>query len=209
MNLGIFGGTFDPPHYGHVRIAETAQQALGLAQVVFIPAKQPPHKLDDPISPLEHRVAMLELTLVPRSSFMISMMEAMREGPSYTVDTLRELRRELGYEDEIYFIMGMDSLVNFPTWHEPQVIVKLCKLAVLERPGIEPGLDELEQKVPGLKDSVVLIPTKEIDISSSDIRTRVRERKSIHDLVPPLVADYIREHGLYLDADGKSDVENS
>lgn len=209
MNFGIFGGTFDPPHNGHLLIAETAQQALGLEQVVFIPAKQPPHKLDDPVSPLEHRVAMLELELVPHPSFMISMMEAMREGPSYTVDTLRELRRELGYLHEIYFIMGMDSLVNLPTWNQPEVIVKLCRLAVLERPGIEPGLDELERQVPGLKASVVLIPTDEIDISSSDIRTRVREHKSIRELVPPLVADYIQAHWLYLDDAGKSDAENT
>lgn len=206
IKLGIFGGTFDPPHNGHLRIAHAAQRALGLAQVVFIPAKQPPHKLDDPISPLEHRVAMLELALYQQPDFIISLLEAMREGPSFTVDTLRELRRKLGYDVEIFFVMGMDSLVNFPTWHEPDIIIKLCKLAVLERPGFDPDWGELESKVPGVRESVVMIPSIEVDISSSEIRERVRDHQPFAHFVPPLVAEYIEQHRLYLDESGQQSV---
>lgn len=206
IKIGIFGGTFDPPHNGHLRIAHAAQQALGLAQVVFIPAKQPPHKLDDPISPLEHRVAMLELALFKQPDFIISLVEAMREGPSFTVDTLRELRRKVGYDVEIFFVMGMDSLVNFPTWHEPQIIIKLCKLAVLERPGFDEDWSKLEAQVPGLRASVIMIPSVEVDISSSEIRERVREHQPIAQFVAPMVADYIAEHRLYRDEAEKQKV---
>lgn len=207
IKIGIFGGTFDPPHDGHLRIAHAAMNTLGLAQVVFIPAKQPPHKLDDPISLLEHRIAMLELALFKQPDFIISLLEAMREGPSFTVDTLRELRRKVGYDVDIYFIMGMDSLVNFPTWHQPELIIKLCRLAVLERPGFDEDLEALEKQVPGLKQSVVMIPSVEIDISSSEIRERVRAHQPITDCVPPLVAEYIAQHRLYLGETEKLTVE--
>lgn len=197
MNLGILGGTFDPPHNGHLLIAQAAEHALSLDKVVFIPAKQPPHKLGDPISPLETRVAMLKCALRHHPAYVISMLEAEREGPSYTVDTLRELRHELTADAELYFIMGMDSLAGLPTWHEPQEIVKLCKLAVAQRPGIHVDLDALEAQVPGVKASVVLIPAHESDIASTEIRDRVRLNESIRTLVPPLVADYIAQHHLY------------
>lgn len=197
MRLGILGGTFDPPHNGHLLIATEAQKRLQLAQVLFIPAKLPPHKLDEPISPLDMRVAMLERALRGKPSFVISMIEAQRPGPSYTVDTLRALRRDLSPSAEIFFIMGMDSLQNFATWHQPTEIVKLCKLAVMKRPGFEVDLDALEQQVPGVKASVVFIRAPEVDISASEIRERVRRGESLHDLVPPAVAEYIRKHHLY------------
>lgn len=196
MKLGILGGTFDPPHNGHLQIAAAAQDALRLAQIVFMPARQPPHKLDEPVSPLADRVAMLELALGEHPDFVISLLEAKRAGPSYTVDTLRELRAVLA-QDEIYFIMGMDSLQNLPSWYQPQEIVKLCKLAVLRRPGYGIDLDVLEQQVPGVKTSVVMIPAPEIEISASEIRDLVCRGESIRDLVPPLVADYIAAHSLY------------
>lgn len=202
MNLGILGGTFDPPHNGHLQIAAAAQSALQLAQIVFIPAGQPPHKLDEPVSPLAVRVAMLELALDANPDFAISLLEAERAGPSYTVDTLRALRAVLEH-DEIYFIMGMDSLQNLPTWHQPQEIVKLCKLAVLRRPGYGIDLDALEQRVPGVKKSVVMIPAPEIDIAAREIRERVRRGEPIGDLVPPPVADYIAAHSLYREPGGQ------
>ncbi len=197
MNIGILGGTFDPPHNGHLHIASAARQALDLAQVVFIPAKQPPHKMQDPVSPLRQRLDMLERALWGHPEFVISLIETKRQGPSYSVDTLRELRAELGDSTRIYFIMGMDSLENLPTWHNPQEIVQLCHLVVLERPDYEVNLDALEQKVPGVKASVIMIPAPEIGVSSTDIRERVRRGESIAGLVPVAVAEYIYESGLY------------
>lgn len=197
MKYGLLGGTFDPPHNGHLQIAAYAQVALGLAEIVFMPAPQPPHKLDDPVSPLDLRVAMLELALEPCPDFVISLLEAERTGPSYSVDTLRELRATMGDDDEIFFIMGMDSLQNLPTWYRPEEIVKLCKLAVLKRQGYGVDLDALEARVPGVTASVVMIDAPEIDVSASEIRDRVRRGKSIQDLVPPTVAAYIHAHHLY------------
>lgn len=199
MKLGILGGTFDPPHNGHLQIAAMAQRALQLGQIVFIPAKQPPHKLNMLVSPLQTRVAMLERALRGHPAFEISMLEVQREGPSYTVDTLRELRRERGTGAELVFIMGEDSLVNFPTWHQPEEIVKLCTLAVLQRPGYDVDMDKLETEVKGVKASVIMIPAPEIPISASEIRQRVRRGESIRELVPPAVADYIRQHRLYME----------
>lgn len=195
--LGILGGTFDPPHNGHLQIASMAQRALRLSQIVFIPAKQPPHKLDEPVSPLKTRVALLKCALRGHPDFVISMAEAEREGPSYTVDTLRELRRESGARANIYFIMGEDSLGTFPTWNEPEEIVQLCKLAVLQRPGYDVNLDLLESRVRGIKANTILIPAPEIPVSATEIRQRVKRGESIRDMVPPAVADYIRRHHLY------------
>ncbi|MCC7164479.1 MAG: nicotinate-nucleotide adenylyltransferase [Anaerolineae bacterium] len=197
MKYGILGGTFDPPHNGHLKIAAAARSALGLAQIVFIPAGQPPHKLDDPVSPAATRLAMLELALARHPDFVISRLELLRAGPSYTVDTLRELHQTLGDDAEIYFIMGMDSLQNFHAWHQPQEIVKLCKLAVLRRPGFDVDLDTLEKQVPGVTASVVIIPGPEFDISASEIRARVRRGESIRGLVPPAVAAFIKTNRLY------------
>ncbi len=197
MRLGILGGTFDPPHNGHLQLAEAALLALELTQVVFIPAKQPPHKLNDTISPLDVRVALLECALRDHPEFVISLIEAERSGPSYTVDTLRELRRGLAPTDEIFFIMGLDSLKNFPTWYQPAEIVKLAKLAVLRRPGYDVDLDALEEKVPGVTAAVVFIHSPEMDVSASEIRERVANDESLAGLAPPAVAAYIREHNLY------------
>jgi len=197
MRLGVLGGTFDPPHNGHLLIAEAARHALELAQVLFIPARQPPHKLNEPITSVEARLAMLERALKSKPYFVISPIEIQRPGPSYTVDTLRQLRRELAPTTQLYFIMGMDSLFNLPTWHQPTEIVKLCKLAVLKRPGYIADLDALEQKVPGIKAAVVFVRAPEAAVSSTEIQARARAGESIREFVPPAVADYIERHHLY------------
>lgn len=199
MKIGILGGTFDPPHNGHLQLAEAAVRQLQLAQIVFMPAKQPPHKLDDPISPLETRVALLERALRRKPAFVISLLEAERAGPSFTVDTLRQLHHDMPTQAEIFFIMGMDSLQNLPTWHQPQEIVKLCKLAVLKRPGYFADLNALEEKIPGVKRAVVFINAPEIHISASAIRARAARGETIDDLVPRAVAEYISQHRLYQD----------
>jgi nicotinate-nucleotide adenylyltransferase len=197
MRIGILGGTFDPPHIGHLVIAEEAREKLALAHVYFVPARQPPHKLDEPVTPFEDRLAMLRLALDENPFFTLSLVEANRPGPSYTVDTLRELRRELPPATELYFIMGMDSLVNLPTWHRPQELIELCRLAVLRRPGYSADMDALEEKIPGIKACVVFIPAPELEISSTELQERVRAGHSIEYLVPDGVAQYIAEHHLY------------
>ncbi len=197
MRIGILGGTFDPPHIGHLVIAEEARSELGLARVYFIPARRPPHKLDEPVTPLEDRVEMLRLALGGNPFFSLSLVEANRPGPSYTVDTLRELRQELPDSTDLFFIMGMDSLVELPTWHQPAELIKLCLLAVLKRPGYSADMESLEKQIPGIGSRVVFIPSPEVEISSTELQARCRAGLSLKYLVPDSVAEYIREHGLY------------
>jgi nicotinate-nucleotide adenylyltransferase len=197
MRIGILGGTFDPPHIGHLVIAEEARQKLGLAKVYFVPAREPPHKRGEPLSPLEDRIAMVRLALADHPFFALSLAEAVRPGPSYTVDTIRQLSGEFPPATELYFVMGMDSLAGLPTWHEPAKLIEMCTLAVLRRPGYSADIDELERQIPGLASRVVFIPAPELEISSSDLQERVREGLSIQHLVPSCVADYVAEHHLY------------
>lgn len=198
MRAGILGGTFDPPHVGHLVIAEEARQKLDLSEVLFVPAREPPHKRGEPVSPLQDRIEMLRLALEGYPHFFLSLVEANRPGPSYTVDTIRILRDTFGAGTELYFIMGMDSLAALPTWQEPSKLIELCHLAVLRRPGYSADMDELEKRIPGLKSQVEFIPAPELEISSSDLQSRVRMGLSIQDMVPDCVAEYISDHHLYL-----------
>ncbi len=197
MRIGILGGTFDPPHIGHLVIAEEARKKLALAKVYFVPARQPPHKLSEPVSPLEDRVAMLRLALDDSPFFVLSLLEANRPGPSYTVDTLRQLRTEFPPAAEFFLIMGMDSLAKLPTWHKPGELIQMCRLAVLRRPGYSAEMDELERKIPGIKSKVLFIPAPQLEISSSDLQSRVRGGLSIQSVVPAGVTEYIAQHHLY------------
>ncbi len=197
MRIGILGGTFDPPHIGHLVIAEEAREQLNLARVYFVPAQQPPHKLAEPVTPFVDRVAMLQLALDENPFFTLSLVEANRPGPSYTVDTIHELRWEFPPATELFFIMGLDSLANLPTWHRPRELIELCQLAVLRRPGYTVDMNDLETKIPGLRSRVVFIPAPELEISSTELQARVRAGHSIQYMVPDGVAEYIAEHHLY------------
>ena len=199
MRIGILGGTFDPPHIGHLIIAEETREYLDLVRVYFVPARQPPHKLNEPMSSLQDRLAMLRLALNAHPFFTLSLVEADRPGPSYTVDTLRALRAEFPPATELFFIMGMDSLVDLPTWHAPHQLIELCQLAVLRRPGYIPDLATLEEKIPGITSRVVFVPAPELKLSSSDLQARVRAGHSIEHMVSAGVAEYITEHHLYQD----------
>jgi nicotinate-nucleotide adenylyltransferase len=200
---GIFGGTFDPPHIGHLILAEAARSELGLSEVVFMPAAQPPHKQGKVISPTEHRVAMVQHAIASNGRFATSLLDAEREGPNYTVDTMRLLREEWGNTVEIYFIMGLDSLIDLPSWYQPLELLNLVKLAVVARPGYHADMASLERALPGIVDRVIFVPAPLIGISSTAIRTRVQEGDSIRYLVPHGVETYIYEHQLYL-GDGDS-----
>ncbi len=194
---GVFGGTFDPPHMGHLVLAEAARSELGLSEVVFMPAAQPPHKQGRAISSTEDRVAMVRGAVENNARFALSTLDAERPGPSYTVELMRHLREVWGDTVTIYFIMGLDSLVELPTWHLPDELMGLVTFAVVARPGYYVDMASLERALPGIADRVIFVPAPLIGISSTAIRERVREGASIRYLVPRPVERYIYEKRLY------------
>jgi len=195
--LGILGGTFDPIHHGHLVAAEEAHHQLGLDRVLLLPAGRPPHKPMRPISPVLHRLRMLELAIADKPYFSISRVDVERPGPHYTVDALGLLRAEWGSEVTFFFIEGSDSLADIPTWYQPQRLIELCELAVVERPGSRTRLPQLEEQLPGLTARIHWVQMPYLDISSSDLRARVQAGRPISYLVPPAVEAYILELGLY------------
>jgi nicotinate-nucleotide adenylyltransferase len=197
MRIGVFGGTFDPIHIGHLVSAEEVRVELGLERVVFVPARLPPHKLDHVVSLAEHRLAMVELAIASNPHFAVSKVDIDRSGPSYTVDTIELLRDEWGSGVEIYFIMGSDSLLDILTWHNPQRLIRLCHFAVVSRPGYQVDPDELDDLLSGMASRVQMLNAPELAISSTDIQRRVREGLSIKYQVPEAVEEYIYWHKLY------------
>jgi nicotinate-nucleotide adenylyltransferase len=195
--LGILGGTFDPVHFGHLLLAEQARQGLGLEQVLFVPAGVPPHKLDEPHTPTEHRLRMLELALADNLAFAISRVDVDRPGPHYSVDMVRLIGETQAPGTELFFLMGMDSLANILSWYRPDLLIQLCILAVARRPGYTSDLDELERQLPGLRRRLVFFDMPLMEISGEDIRRRIRLGHSIRYLTPEPVRRYIEEHGLY------------
>lgn len=194
--LGVLGGTFDPPHYGHLALAEAAREQLGLTRVLFVPAGEPPHKPGRPITPAHHRAAMVQAAIADNPAFVLSRVDLDRPGPHYTVDMLALLEQE--YPRAVFFfLMGSDSLVEFPTWRDPAGILRKAVLAVMNRPGYPVDWEALERAVPGIRERVVFVDAPMLDISASDLRRRAREGRSLRYLVPPAVEAYIREHGLY------------
>jgi nicotinate-nucleotide adenylyltransferase len=200
MRIGVFGGSFDPVHYGHLILAEQCREQAGLDEVWFIPAARPPHKLDDSQSPFAARVEMLRLALSGPPVFRIDPLETERDGPSFTADTLEELdRRHPGREWSL--LLGGDSLADFPSWREPLRILKRAELVVMERPGSPIlGPEELAGalKMPaGTQPRLRKVDVPLIDLSSRDIRRRVTAGCSIRFMVPPEVDDYVRANRLY------------
>jgi len=194
------GGTFDPVHRGHLAIAEEAYRFLNLHQVIFVPAGQPYFKNLLEISPAEDRVKMLRLAIQKVPYFKLSLVEVQRKGPSYTVDTLALLKEASRGRDELYFIMGWDSLQALPKWKDPDKILSLCIIVAAPRPGFpKPDLQELERELPGIARKTIFLEKPVLDISSTQIRERVRAGLTIEELVPVEVAKYIRAKGLYLD----------
>jgi nicotinate-nucleotide adenylyltransferase len=186
------GGTFDPIHIAHLIIAEEVLEALGLERLVFVPAARPPHKSDGAVTPVEHRLEMVRLAIADNGRLALSDVECLREKPSYTIDTLSRFRTELGEEEKLYFVMGADSLVQFFTWKEPLKLLSICEFVVVRRPGVR--IDECDPRV-GEKVRVLDAPL--LEVSSTDIRKRVRSGRSFRYLVPPAVRAYIEEKNLY------------
>lgn len=197
MNIGVLGGTFDPVHNGHLLLAEEVRDSLKMDKILFIPAGQPWVKSAD-ISPAEHRVAMVRLAIEHKPHFEISTMEIDRQGPTYTVDTLRELKSAAGGGDNFYFIMGWDNLSLLPRWVRPREIISLCRLVAVPRPGYPlPDIKALEEKIPGLSASLIMLKRPEVDISSTGVREMALRGQPVDGLVPEAVAAYIRKHNLY------------
>lgn len=197
MNVGVFGGTFDPIHAGHLIVAEQARIRLKLSVVFFVPAGQPWLKIDHIITPALDRVEMVRRSIVNNPYFKLSTVEVDHPGPSYTVDTIASLRDELGAQS-FFFILGSDSLAGLALWKEPAKLVQLCQLVVVPRLGLNlPDLSSLASSVPGLIDRVTRLDAPIIGISSSEIRQRVAQGLSIRYLVPDEVGEYIAERSLY------------
>lgn len=198
MKVGVLGGTFDPVHIGHLIIAEAVRVQLRLEKVLFVPAGQPWLKLQHPITPVGYRVEMLRLAILPNLHFELSDVEVERSGPSYTIDTMVELRNRLGAQADLFFILGCDALAQFAEWKEPSKLIQLCNLAVVPRANLAfSALEGLERHIPGITDRVSYVATPIIDISSSQIRERVARGLSIRYLVPDKVEEYIAQRRLY------------
>ena len=191
--IGVFGGTFDPPHLGHLAMAEWAWARLRLDRVLFVPAALPPHKLGRRLSGPEHRLAMTRLAVRGNPAFAVSDLEVRRTGPSFTLDTLRAVRaRHPGAR--LFLLMGADSLADFPAWREPAAIARLATLVVAARPdrrrAARPARLPRGARIVHLDNPVV-------DVSASALRARARARRPLRYLVPDTVAAYIERHRLY------------
>ena len=198
MRIGVFGGTFDPIHMGHLIVAEDARAALELDKVLFIPAGQPWFKSYRRITETHHRLAMVRLAVEGNPSFDVTDIEIARTGPSYTVDTLAELREQ--YPDaEFIVILGVDALREIDRWHQPRKLFELASVVGMARPGTAINLSVLHAAIPGSSSRIRLLDSALIDISGTEIRRRVAEGHSIRYRVPAAVERYIRENGLYAD----------
>ena len=200
MRVGIVGGTFDPIHFGHLRIAEEARVRLDLEEVIFVPTGQPWMKGDVAISPPHHRLNMVRLATASNPLFHVSSVEIDRPGPTYSVDTLGEMHRQAGGEDEFYFILGADSLNQFHRWREPAKVLELCTLVAARRPRC-PELDmkTLDAVRECASQSVVWLDGPLVDISGTEIRRRLALGLSVRYQVPEEVEGYMYRYGLYRD----------
>lgn len=196
--IGIFGGTFDPIHVGHLAAVEDAAARLDLERVLFVPNHVPPHKRPQVVSDPQDRVAMVELAIADNSRFEISLIELARPGPSYTLDTLRELREQFGPDAALYFLVGCDALGALHTWHEPDALLREFHVVFMDRPtGEVIDWTAAEHRFPGIRDQVTVVDVAELEISGEDIRRRVRVGLPIRYYVLPPVRRYIEQHELY------------
>ncbi len=194
MRIGILGGTFDPPHYGHLKLAEAAIETLDLDEVILLPANVNPFKQKARIASPKDRMAMVQLMQKRNSKLSFSDMEITRGGVSYTVDTLGEL--QMVHPGEYWFILGADAVGNFMEWKNPQRILRLCRLAVAVRPPI--NIDDLKLQLPDdFRDKIDIIEMTATEESSSTIRDRVIRGLPVQNMTTPEIVDYIRNNKLY------------
>jgi nicotinate-nucleotide adenylyltransferase len=195
--LGLFGGTFDPPHLGHLILAAEACECLHLDKMLFILTPDPPHKRNQKISPIQYRKTMLSVALAGNSHFEISTIDIDRPPPHYALDTVRLLRQRYSPVEMIY-LMGADSLRDLSTWHRPHEFVAACDaIGVMRRPRITIHLESLEEQFAGLTAKIIWIPAPLIGIASKDIRKRVAEGRAYQYMVPADVYEIINRYHLY------------
>ena len=195
--IGIMGGTFDPIHYGHLRAADEAHAALGLSEVIFIPTGFPPHKKEHKVSSAENRYLMTLLATTDCPYFSVSRIEIDRNGASYTIDTLNDLIAMPKYTNaEFYFITGLDAVMNILTWKNTGDVLKTCKFVAVSRFGYthERVEEELSKR---LADAIIHLEIPLLAISSTELRDRIKNNRSIRFLVPPLVDNFITKNNLY------------
>jgi nicotinate-nucleotide adenylyltransferase len=196
--IGVLGGTFDPPHLGHLWLATLAAEALQLDRVLFMPAAQPPHKRRQEISGATDRLLMTRLAIADNRDFELSAIEMERPGPSYTVDSVEELQRQIGARTSLYLVMAADSLSQIETWREPDRLLSLVEWVVGPRPGVElPQRAALDRRFGEAAKRIHLLSGPSLDVSSSEIRARVAAGHTIRYLVPRAVEELIVERGLY------------
>lgn len=195
--IGLFGGTFDPPHLGHLILASEAQSQLELKRLLWILTPEPPHKQDHLITSIEHRLAMVELAIKDNPAFELSRVELDRPGPHYTLDTIKLIAKQNPHAD-IIPIIGEDSLRDLPTWHQSQELVYACHwIGVMRRPNDEPNLDALEHELPGITSKIHYVDAPLMEIASREIRSRIANGRSVRYYLPTPVYEYIEQHQLY------------
>lgn len=195
--IGVFGGTFDPPHLGHLILASEALSQLQLDKLLWVLTAVPPHKLGQAITPLDERLEMLKLALADEPQFEVSRVDMDRPGPHYTVDTMQILARQYPGAT-LVLLIGGDSLHDIPTWHRPIDVVKACdEIGVMRRPGSRFDLSSLEQKVPGITAKLKFVDAPLLEIASHEIRSRAADGQPFRYYVPKPVYEYIVKNGLY------------
>jgi nicotinate-nucleotide adenylyltransferase len=203
LKLGIMGGTFDPIHYGHLVTAEAVRDKFKLDKVIFVPAGNPPHKFRRKVTDKKIRYLMTILATVTNPYFEVSTIEIDREGYTYTIDTIRELKNAYGSKSELYFITGADAILEILTWRNSNELLKLCNFVAATRPGY--GQDSIKRKLDYIKKlykkDVYEVTVPSLAISSTDIRNRVYENRPIKYLLPESVERYIEKCNLYKKGD--------
>lgn len=195
MDIGLFGGSFNPPHIAHLIVAETVRDQFALEQIWWIPSHNPPHKTDGELASADHRLAMTRRATEENPAFTVSDIEIQREGVSYTIDTLRTLQREHP-EVSFWLIIGSDSMRDFGQWHCPDEIVERVPLIVYKRPGAISSIAD-----PRYSNHVRFADAPLLEVSGTEVRARCRRNRSIRYLVPDPVRDYIEAHDLYAAAE--------
>jgi nicotinate-nucleotide adenylyltransferase len=224
MNIGLFGGTFDPIHRGHLNVARAAARRFRLREIWFVPADIPPHKQKTPITSYFHRYSMVVLALANEPDFLPSLLEApdpephMERNPSYSIETVRKVKAGLRRGDRLYFLIGIDAFRDIAKWHKAEELLRECEFIIAARPGysladvaeslpegLRPKAKELKKfrsadfheslRLPGV--TLHLLPETHEDVSATQIRAAMKKRKELSELVPDSVAEYIRKEGLY------------
>ncbi|MCG3138992.1 MAG: Nicotinate-nucleotide adenylyltransferase [Phycisphaerae bacterium] len=201
QRVGLYGGTFDPIHHGHLIVARSVREQLALDRLVFIPAAHPPHKLAAARTPFDHRVQMIRLAIADEPAFDVDECESRRPGPSYTYDTVQHFRNMLAADAELFWLIGADSFGDLPGWYRIADLVSACQLITVSRPGWEPEFAPLQNvltpsALQRLRNGILTTPR--VEISATDIRRRVAAGRSIRYLVPEATAVYITTRQLYL-----------